>query len=346
MKQKTNMIRSILTVLLIGTILFLSACGSSTSSNSKSSDDKKKKDKIVFVDAGWGSIRFHDQVAMTILEKGYGYDTEETQASTAISLKGLGNGDIDVYMEIWTSKMGDAYDKALKKGDIKELSTNFGDTQRGLFVPTYMIKGDKKRGIKPKTPDLKSVKDLPKYADLFKRSKNDKKGSIIGAPPSWGGYKVLKQKVKTYDLDNTFKYFDPGSEMGLITSLKRAYDKGKPWVGYLYSPNWVLGKYDMTMLKEPKYNKKQWDKDYGTAFPSEDIPIAINADLEKTAPDVVKFLKKYHTSTKLTNKGLVYMNDHDVGAEKGAKWWLKKYPDIWTKWVPDKVAKKVKKAVK
>lgn len=37
------------------------------------------------------------------------------------------------------------------------------------------------------------------------------------------------------------------------------------------------------------------------------------------------------------------MNENDAEAKEAATWWMKKHPDIWTKWVPDDVAEKVKK---
>lgn len=347
-------LRTMLLLVSIVALVLMSACGSTSDSSSGDSnnEDKEKdkqadkKEKIVFSDLGWNSIRFHNQVAATILEEGYGYQTKVTTASMSIGLKGLQNGDIDVTMEIWGSKMGDAYEKALDDGKVKELGVNFGDTVRAYFVPTYMIEGDEERGIEPMAPDLESVKDLPKYKDLFKKSSGDNKGEIIGAPSMWGAFEPLQQKMKAYDLKDSFKYVDPGSGTALNVSLTKAYEAGEPWVGYAYSPSWVLGKYDLTRLKEPEYNEEKWNKNYGTAFPPEDIPIAINAKLEKSAPDAVKFLKKYKTNEKLTQEALVYMNDNEADAKKAATWWMNKHTDVWTEWVPDDVAKKVKKAIK
>ncbi|MFD2762044.1 ABC transporter substrate-binding protein [Lentibacillus juripiscarius] len=338
-------LQPILLYVSVFAVVLLAACGSETNATSGNDDSKDTKEKIVFSDLGWNSIRFHNQVAATVLEEGYGYQTEVTTASMSIGLKGLENGDIDVTMEIWGDKMGDAYDKALDDGKVKQVGVNFGDTKRGYFVPTYVIEGDKERGIKPVAPDLKSVKDLPKYKDLFKKSSNKSKGQIIGAPSMWGAAKPFQQKMKTYNLSETFEYVDPGSGTGLNVSLTKAYEAGEAWVGYAYSPSWVLGKYDMTLLEEPDYDAETWNKNYGTAFPDQDVPIAINAKLEETAPDIVKFLENYQTSNELTNEALVYMNENDAEAKEAATWWMKKHPDIWTKWVPDDVAEKVKKAI-
>jgi glycine betaine/proline transport system substrate-binding protein len=41
------------------------------------------KDKIVFADPGWDSARFHNGIAQTIIEEGYGYPTEVIAGSTA-----------------------------------------------------------------------------------------------------------------------------------------------------------------------------------------------------------------------------------------------------------------------
>ena len=102
-------------------------------------------DPIVFADAGWDSLRFHNSVAQAIIENGYGLKTDVTPGSTPNTLTGLEQGDIDVYMEIWTGNVKDQWEKILESGNVERVSTNFDDNRQGFYVPTYMIKGDKKR---------------------------------------------------------------------------------------------------------------------------------------------------------------------------------------------------------
>lgn len=326
--------RVLLSLFMIIPMLFLSACGSDTV-------DKK----IIFADAGWESIRFHNEVAKLILEEGYGYRTDVTNGSTSSTFLGLRQGDIHVYMEVWSNTIKKVYDEAIKSGDVKKVGVNFDDNRQGLYVPTYMIKGDPKRNIKPMAPDLKSVTDLPKYWKLFVDPTNKNKGRIVGPPTGWEVYSIIEQKTKTYGLNKTMNFFAPGSDTALTTSLTQAYEKGEPWVGYYWEPTWVMGKYDMTLLEEPKFDEKIWKENYGTEFPKDEVGIAVHKDVPKNHPQVVEFLKKYKTSSQLTNEALAYMQTNDASEEEAAKWWMKKHMDVWTKWVPNDVAEKVKKAL-
>jgi glycine betaine/proline transport system substrate-binding protein len=63
------------------------------------------------------------------------------------------------------------------------------------------------------------------------------------------------------------------------------------------------------------------------------------------APEVVEFLKNYETSSELTNKMLAYMQENDAEADETAKWFLQEYEDLWTKWLPEDIASKVKEAL-
>ncbi len=335
-----------LTILSIALIMALSACGgasksSKSSGTSNGSSGNGKKGTLVFADAGWDSIRVHNDIARIILEKGYGYKTDVTAGSTAATFTGLKRGDIDVYMEVWTDNIKDQYNSAIQSGQVKELGVNYDDDVQGLYVPTYMIKGDPKRGIKPTAPGLKTVQDLKKYASLFKDPADPSKGQIVGAPTGWEVDKILQTQMKTFGLDKKFNYFNPGSQAALDTSLTKAYKSGKPWVGYYWTPTWIMGKYDMTLLKAPKYDKTVWDKNRGTAFPADRVTIAVNKKVAQNDPDVVKFLSHYHTSSALTNEALAYMQDNNAKPMDAASWWLKKNEDLWTKWVPSDVAKKV-----
>lgn len=325
-------------------IAFLAVTLVGTGCSQGTKEAEKEKPTLIFADAGWDSIRFHNEIAGFIIEKGYGYKTDVTAASTPITFLGLRNGEIDLYMEVWTDNIDD-YGEAIEKGDIQELSVNFDDDMQGLYVPTYIIKGDPERGIEPLAPDLKSVQDLPKYWEVFKDPEDKTKGRIYGAIPGWAVDQIMVDKIKNYGLDKNYNVFRPGSDTALATSMVQAVEAGEPWVGYYWEPTWIIGKYDMTLLEEPPYNKEQWEKDYTTAFAPCRVTVAVNKDTINEAPDVVEFLKKYKTNSSVTSEGLAYMQDNNVGADEAAKWFLKNKKDMWLKWVPEDIAKKVEAAL-
>jgi glycine betaine/proline transport system substrate-binding protein len=305
---------------------------------------KQNKKTITFADPQWDSIEVHNQIARFILEHGYGYNTQAVSGSTAATFTGFTQGNIDVTMEVWPNNYREAYDKAMKAGDIKVLGLNFKG-QQGFFVPTYVIKGDPDKGIKPMAPGLKSVKDLPKYWKVFRDPEDPSKGRIVGGYSNGESHKITQQKVKTYGLDKTYNHFTPGTAGALAASFVKAYQNHDAWVGYYWTPTWLATKYDVTLLKEPPYNEKTWNKNYGTEFPPDKVTVAVYKDFPKKAPDAYKFLKQYHTSTDLTGEALVYMQDNDATAKEAAHWWLKKHEDLWSKWVPNDVAQKVKNAL-
>ncbi len=260
----------------------------------------------------------------------------------AATMQALEQGDINVYMEVWTDNVKEIYEAAIESGNIINIATNFNDNSQGLYVPTYVIEGDAERGIEPVAPDLKTVEDLAKYPELFQDPEDDSKGRIIGAPSSWVVSEDLETKLETYGLDEQFNYLSPGSDSAIVADLAGAYKKGEPWVGYYWSPTWVTASYDLTLLEDIPYDKAIWEESKGTEFPPNDVVIAVHKDLPSQAKDVVDFLSKYETSNDATEEILKYMNENEVEPEEAAKWWITENEDIWTTWVSEEVAKKVK----
>lgn len=297
---------------------------------------------IKFADGGWDSIRVHNEIARTIIEAGYGYKTELLEGSESASLSALRAGSMDVVMEIWTETYIEQYQLAIEKGDIIEVSVNFDDTRQGLYVPTYVIKGDPERGIKPLAPDLKTIHDLPKYWGIFRDPDDPKKGRIYGGVPGWNANKVLQKKMKNYGLDKHFNYFKPISDTVLNESLIHAYESGKPWVGYQWEPTWIAGLYDLTELKDEPYNEEHWKNGYRTEFPSQRLTVAVHNKLPKQVPEVFEFLSNYHTSSAITTDLLAYMKKYNATPNQAAIWFLKEYEEVWTTWIPSTISKRVK----
>lgn len=331
--------RKFAVALSVSLLVLLSACGGNNAS-------KDSIEVINFADAGWDSIRVHNSIARTIIEEGYGYKTKETNGTSAATFQSLEQGDINVYMEVWTDNIKDIYEKAIEKETVLRLATNFDDNTQGLYVPTYVIEGDPERGIEAVAPNLKTVEDLADYPELFQDPEDKSKGRIVGAPSSWIVSEHLAEKVETYGLDETFNYLAPGSDSAIVASLAGAYKKGEPWVGYYWSPTWVTASYDLTLLEDNPYDENIWNENKGTEFGPNDVVVAVHKDLETQAEDVVEFLKNYETSSELTEAALNYMEDTEADAEEAAKWWMEEYEDIWTSWVSDEVAEKVKATLK
>lgn len=105
-------------------ILFVSLIGLTLGCASLSSG---KESPIVLSDGGWDSNRFHNEIASIIIEEGYGYETEEIAGSAAARMTGLEDGDIDVFMELWSENTGEPYYEALENGTYVKLSVNYGD---------------------------------------------------------------------------------------------------------------------------------------------------------------------------------------------------------------------------
>lgn len=301
-----------------------------------------EKPTLVLADAGWDSIRIHNAIAATIIEKGYGYKTEVLTGSSPIVIQGLRQGDIDICMETWTDNILELYQEGIAQGEIIELSVNFDDNAQGLYVPTYVIKGDPERGIPPLAPGLKSIKDLPRYWQIFRDPDNPAQGRIYGSPPGWAADRILRTKMETYNLQERYDYFNPGSDTALNTSLVSAYEKGEPWVGYYWDPTWITGKYDLTLLADEPYSSDKWEAGYACEFPGVKVTVAANSGLREKAADVMEFLKNYRTSTKITSQLLAFMQDHGGDIEATVQWFFTEYEDLWTSWVSPAVAAAVK----
>ena len=304
------------------------------------------KETLVISDLSWESAQVHNRIAGFIIENGMGYGIEYIPVDTISGFAGLQRGDIDITMEIWVDNQQPAFDKAIAAGKVIDLGPNFPDSWQGWLVPTYMIKGDSARGIKATAPDLKSVTDLPKYAKLFKDVEDPSKGRFYSCIAGWECEKINEKKFAAYGLNDTYNIFLPGSGAALVVSLAGAYKKGEPWFGYYWAPTWVLGSYDMTPLEEPAYDKAIFESTAKSAYPAVSVNIAVNSSMPKKAPDVVEFLKKYETTQAMANKFLAFMEEKKADTDATAEWFLKENEDLWTGWVSDDVAAKVKKALK
>ncbi|EEG72392.1 glycine betaine ABC transporter substrate-binding protein [[Clostridium] hylemonae] len=288
-----------------------------------SAADEKKE--IVFADVGWDSIELNNAIAGLIAEEIFGYTWSEVPGSTPITHEALINSEIDVNMEEWTNNIT-TYQEDLNAGKFTELGINFDDNYQGLYIPAYVAE---------KYPDLKNVKDLAKYPELFADPEDPDKGVIYGGIPGWEATEIMQKKINAYGLDEYYNYVVPGSTPALDSVITSAWDKKEPFVAYYWEPTWLMGKYDLVLLEDSPYDAATYKDGIG-ACPAVTVTIAVSNDFAQSNPEFCDFLSKYHTGSQLISEGLAYMQDNKADHSEAARWLLTQHPELAEEWLtPD-----------
>lgn len=279
---------------------------------------------IVFGDVSWDSVQVHNRIMAYIIENGLeGYKADFIAGDTVPIINGIIQGDIDVDMESWHSNVPEIYKKGIDSGSMVDLGKNMPDAPQGWWIPRYMVEGPD-----AVAPDLKSVSDLPKYADLFKDPEDPSRGVVYGGVAGWGQLATSEEYFEEYGLDATFNLGVAGSGTALAGTMVGAYKKKEAWVGYYWAPTAVLGKLDMIRLK-------------GSEYPAADVNILVNSSMLEKAPEVVEILKKYSTTVDDNNEFLANMEDNGWDAAQAAEWFMKNKAEVWTQWVDADTADKI-----
>jgi len=300
---------------------------------------------IVFAELDWDSVQVLNNVARFVLEEGFGCATDSIPGSTVPMYRGAVRGDIDVVMEVWLDNVPDFWVPAVAAGDVLELDAVFDDAIQGFYVPRYMVEGDADRGIAATAPDLRSVADLPKYASLFRDPEQPDKGRFYNCIIGWRCEELNNVKLAAYGLTDDFTNFLPGTAIALAASMESAYLRGDAWLGYYWSPTWVLGKLDMIRLEEPPYTDACWAEieanvetpqaaTEACSYPASTAVIALGKNFKDQAPAaLVAFLDAIDTPSAMINKILAHMQETDATPNEAALHFLQTEPEVWTGWL-------------
>ncbi|MEZ5839203.1 MAG: ABC transporter substrate-binding protein [Hyphomicrobiales bacterium] len=331
-------------------VLALIATPFASVSPAAAADAKCEVDRpVVFAGLDWDSNAFHTAIASFVLEHGYGCKTDQIPGSTIPLLNGMGRGDIDVTMEVWQDNVKDAWEEALEKKEVVDLGVNFPDAIQGWFVPKYLTEG-----ADAPAKGLKGVADLPKFKDVFKDPEEPEKGRFYNCIAGWGCEVINTKKLAAYGLDDSYVNFKPGTGAALSAAIESRIKRKQPIVFYYWGPTWVLGKVgnEVTMLEEPAFDAAVWDKistednpKEACAYPVVPVIIGANAKFAEAAPGIVAFLKNYETTNAMVSEALAFMQDSGGSADDAARDFLKKNEALWTGWVPEDVAARVKAAL-
>lgn len=346
MKKRWTKITSIVLTLVLA-LGMLCGCGSGSGSGA---EDREygliDGEWVSYADPEKTTIRLTNQDGTTfmintiqkiIYEEGLGYPTEEVVGSVLGTLESVARDEADVHNGVWRLSL-QGYDKIKEMGTTTEISTLVADNCQGFMVPRYVIEGDPERGIEPMAPDLKKVQDLTKYADLFKDPEDPSKGRIYNAPPTFQAHNVMTTKYENYGLKDYYNLIE-ADMLPQIQTLKAAYEKGEPWLGYGFTPYYLYDAYDVVLLQEDQeYDPELFTEEAGFTceWPNDDSMNVVNNTLYDRAPEACDFLEGFEWDKNIYNDVNIIQYEvfSDDNGYTAAIFYLKAYPENWQKNLP------------
>lgn len=288
---------------------------------------------VKFAGLNWESAMLLTDIMQLVLKNGYDCHTDSLPGNSITMENALGTNDIQVFAEEWVGR-SEVWNKAASAGKVVAVGAPIVGATEGWYVPRYVVEGDTKRNLKAKAPNLKSVSDLAQYAELFRDPEEPGKGRFYNCPAGWTCELENSEMLKSYNLEDKFTNFRPGTGPALDAAVLSSYRRGEPILFYYWSPTPLMGHADLIKLEEkPGVNKDV------------NIQIGLSKTFHDEAPELVAVLQKVNLPIDLLNQNLAKMAKEKLPSDKLAALFLKEHPEVWHTWVSEEAAKKVEAAL-
>ena len=251
---------------------------------------------IGYVD-GWSDSVATTHVAAEVIKEKLGYDVKLQAVATGIMWQGVATGKLDAMLSAWLPVTHGEY-WAKNKDKVVDYGPNFKDAKIGLIVPEYV--------------KAKSIEDL-KTDTTFKNK-------IVGIDAGSGVMLKTDEAIKAYGLDYKLQ---ASSGAAMIAELTRAEDKQESIAVTGWVPHWMFAKWKLRFLDDPK----------GVYGAAETVNSIGSKDLEKKAPEVAAFLKKFQWASKDEIGEVMLAIQNGAKPDAAAKDWVAKHPERVAEWV-------------
>jgi glycine betaine/proline transport system substrate-binding protein len=303
---------------------------------------------LTIAEMNWASAGLAAWVDKLILEEGFGCDVGLVTGDTVPTFTSMNEkGEPDIAPELWVNAVKIPLEAAKAEGRIIVASEILSDGGvEGFWVPTKLAEEH----------NLKTIEDALAHPELFPGAEDSSKGGFFNCPSGWSCQIITGNQFTALDGEGKgFELIDSGSAAGLDGSIARAFNRDEGWLGYYWAPTAILGKYDMTRLDlGVEHDAEAWDsctvvadcpEPKLNAWSKSEVFTAVTKEFSEENPVTMEYLGKRSWTNDTVNTLLAWMGDNQATNEDGAYYFLENYPDVWTAWVSEDVAEKVKDAI-
>ncbi len=233
--------------------------------------------------------------------------------------------------EVWLGRVAAIWNSALDSGRIRQAAPTFsGGDLEAWFVPDYVAKDN---------PDLKSVADLNDHWQVFAGS--EPRATFLSCPADWACSIINRNLMRAYGLTAHFDIEEPANRFALDKRLGEAVSRHDPILFYYWQPNGVLAQRGFTPLDMGAYDAKalaclaetKCADPTPSAFPREQVVIAISDDLFALSPALVSYFQRASMPLDEMNGLLAHMSETGGAPEEAAQFFVETRPEIWQPWL-------------
>ncbi len=193
----------------------------------------------------WTGQHITTHVAGEILKR-MGYNVEYVSAGYYPQMTALEDDTITATLEIWSSNIGEHFDKALASGNVEEIGDLGLEPREAWYYPVY---------VKEHCPGLPNWEALKDCAEVFATAETMPNGRFVDYPAEWGTLNVNRIEALGLELSSV----PAGSEGAMIAEIKSAVARKDPLIMQFWAPHWMHAEVDMEIVQLPPYEAGCYD---------------------------------------------------------------------------------------
>ena len=327
--------------LALGAPLLLLAAGPSSAQDEPCGD-------ITIAQMNWASAEVVAEIDRLILAEGYGCDASLVIGDTVPTFTSMREkGEPDLAPEVWINSIREPLAEAVDAGELIVGAKLLPDGGvEGWWIPRHVAEAN---------PDIVTVEDALARPELFPAPEDPERGAVHGCPAGWTCQHTTENLFRAYGAEERgFELVDTGSSAGLDGSISRAVEREEGWLGYYWAPTALLGRYDLVRLETPAHDAAEWERCTGqpecadpvpNGYPETDVYSVVTSGFTERAGVAMDYIGRRQWGNDTVNELLAWMAEEQATGEEGAYRFLETREDVWTTWVDEAVAERVRDAL-
>ncbi len=260
--------------------------------------------EVSFSDVGWTDITTTTSAAKQVLEA-LGYDVDVKVLSVPVTFASLESDDVDVFLGNWMPAQSGAINPYLDSGEVESIGVNLEGTKYNLAVPTYTYE-----------KGLESYDDIADFGEELDFT-------IYGIEPGNEGNAYLVELIDADEHGLGEFEVRESSEQGMLSEVRRAYDKQEDIVFLGWEPHPMNANFDISYV--------QGGEDF---FGGEgDVYTVTRQGFAEECPNVGAFLENISFTLPMENEIMGKILDDGMDPDEATLEWMQANPDLPMSWL-------------